>query len=85
MTRVQRITNAGLVHLAGMRQMETLRLLRTRITTLEPIRGLRKLKHLELSGSAIGDEGLEGLAEFSNLERLDLSGTGVTAVPRKRR
>ncbi len=72
------ITNRGLTHLSGMRQLESLGLINTRITTLEPIRGLTQLKELHLQGAPITDEGLEPLHDFTSLEWLFLGGTQVT-------
>jgi hypothetical protein len=72
------ITNKGLVHLAGMRQMAVLQLIKTNITTLEPICGLTQLKALTLQDSPVGDEGLRPLDDFTSLEWLELGGTQVT-------
>jgi hypothetical protein len=72
------ITDKGLAHLAGMRQMDSLQLIDTKITTLEPIRGLTQLKELMLNGSPIGDEGLSPLEGFTSLQSLQLAGTQVT-------
>ena len=72
------ITNRGLSHLSEMRQMESLALIKTRITTLEPIRGMTQLKELNLHGAPITDEGLETLEGFTSLQRLILGETQVT-------
>ncbi len=72
------ITDKGLAHLAGMRQMDSLQLINTKITTLEPIRGLTQLKELMLNGSPIGDEGLSPLAGLTSLQSLQMGGTQIT-------
>ena len=72
------VTNRGLTHLSGMRQLESLGLINTRITTLEPIRGLTQLKELQLQGAPITDAGLEPVEGFTSLEWLFLGGTQVT-------
>jgi hypothetical protein len=72
------ITNRGLTHLSGMRQLESLGLINARITTLEPIRGLTQLKQLQLEGAPITDEGLEPLHAFTSLQWLLLDETQVT-------
>ena len=74
----EQITDKGLSHLAGMRQLESLRLIHTRITTLEPIRGMTQLKQLNLHGAPITDEGLKPLEDFTSLLWLYLGGSNVT-------
>ncbi len=72
------ITDRGLSHLSEMRQMDWLQLVNTKITTLEPIRGLTQLKGLQLLGAPITDEGLEPLEGFTSLQWLYLGGSQVT-------
>ncbi len=72
------ITDRGLSHLAKMRQMKSLWLINTQITTLEPIRGMTQLKQLNLHGAPITDEGLKPLADFTGLQWLSLGGSKVT-------
>ncbi len=72
------VTNKGLLHLSELRQMESLWLPGSQITTLEPIRGMTQLKVLFLRGNSIDDEGLKPLEGFSNLEWLSLDDSRVT-------
>jgi hypothetical protein len=58
--------------------MDWLQLVNTKITTLEPIRGLTQLKGLQLLGAPITDEGLEPLHGFTTLQWLYLGGSQVT-------
>lgn len=84
------ISDAGLVHLAGLRKLECLELgyHQDRISSLShlPITddglaclaGLRRLKYLNLSGSSIRGEGLRHLKGLTELEDLDLGETKLT-------
>lgn len=56
------VSSAGLLALAGLRGRG----------------GLRRLVHLGLSHTRVGDQGLRALSSFPRLETLDLSGTRVT-------
>ena len=60
---VTRITDAGLVHLAGLTSLELLDLSRTRVTDagLVHLAGLTNLKVVDLSGTRITDEGVSAL------------------------
>jgi hypothetical protein len=74
----RQITDAGLIHLAGMRRLKELHLRETSITTLEPLRALTSLTFLDVVGSPVTDAGLKPVAAFQNLEMLWLGGTQVT-------
>ena len=74
----ERVTNKGLARLSGLRQLESLHLTRTSITTLEPLRGFARLKELDVTGSPIDDDGLRALESIPSLELLSLGYTLVT-------
>jgi hypothetical protein len=58
--------------------MESLRLVVTGITSLEPIRGMTLLQSLDLTGSPIDDEALDALENCPSLELVSLRLTRVT-------
>ena len=74
------ITDAGLVHLAGLTNLQTLSLRDTPVTDagLVHLAGLTNLEHLNLDNTQITDAGLVHLAGLTNLEVLQLIGTQVT-------
>lgn len=74
------ITDAGLVNLAGLKQLRVLALQGTLVTGpgLRHIRGCRKLELLALYNTPLTDEGLSHLADLPNLKWLMLSDTDVT-------
>lgn len=78
------ITDARLVHLDGLNQLERLSLMRApgpeEVTDagLMHLRGLKRLKDLDLTGTEVTDAGLPHLQGLCHLERLSLSGTKVT-------
>jgi hypothetical protein len=87
----QGITDGGLAHLRGLKNLTHLRLYREdfpkagqpgapRITDagLEHLKGLTNLEHLDLMGQAVTDAGLERLQGLTNLRELYLSGDGIT-------
>lgn len=78
--RGTRVTDAGVRHLAGMRQLALLDLADTRITdaALIHLRGMSNLTLLNLSRTGVTDAGLEHLEGLPALEWLSLSRTGVT-------
>ena len=74
------ITNARLVHLAGLTDLEYLGLSRTRITDggLVHLAGLANLTKLTLGNTPITDAGLMRLKGLTNLQTLSLYGTRIT-------
>lgn len=75
-----KVTDAGLVHLAGLTNLVTLTLDSTKVTDdgLEHLEGLTNLEQLTLTGTDVTDVGLEHLMELNNLELLSLGSTKVT-------
>ncbi len=77
---LDRLTDAGLVHLAGLSNLTELRFGRTQELTgtgFRHLAGLARLRELELSQRPVVDASLEHLAALVELEVLDLSGTKV--------
>lgn len=74
------ITDAGLVHIAHLKDLEELSLFYTAVTDagLVHLVGLRKLKLLRLDQTRVTDAGLVHLADLTKLEVLDLHSTHVT-------
>ena len=76
-----RITDAGLAHLAGLTNLEALELSQLSAVTdagLVHLKGMSKLVELHLSDTKITDAGLAHLKGLANLTRLGLSGTQVS-------
>jgi endonuclease YncB( thermonuclease family) len=77
----QPITDAGLVRLQRLAELEELNLNWTRVTAkgvLNLIKGRAKLRRLELSGVDLRDEDLSALAQLTSLESLNLRSTLIT-------
>ncbi len=74
------VTDAGLEHLKGLTELQTLDLWRTKLTGagLVHLRGLTKLQLLEMSETKVTDAGLEHLKALTRLEALSLGSTKVT-------
>ena len=75
------VTVTGLEQIQGMTQFTYLALTNnTDITddSLERLKGLTKIKRLNLRGTSITDDGLKRLKRLTDLEQLNLSGTKVT-------
>jgi hypothetical protein len=74
------ITDAGLKHLEGLRQLQILELEYMRVTDagLEHLEGLRQLQGLGLEYTQVTDAGLEHLKGLKQLQTLGLTGTKVT-------
>jgi hypothetical protein len=74
------VTDAGLVHLRGLTQLEWLTLHSTQVTDagLVHVRGLTRLQGLNLSSTQVTDAGLEHLRGLTRLTYLHLSNTQVT-------
>ena len=74
------VTDAELVHLAGLADLKSLNLSRTAVTDegLREIANLRRLKFLYLYGAEVTDEGVKHLAELGRLEVLCLDDTRIT-------
>jgi Leucine-rich repeat (LRR) protein len=67
-------------HLAGLKQLQTLGLRRTKVTDkgLEHLAGLKQLQTLGLVSTQVTDAGLKHLAGLRQLRKLDLTNTQVT-------
>ncbi len=74
------VSDAGLVHIAGLDSLERLGLSKTNITDAGMIHlaGLDSLKYLALRGTTIGDNGLRRLQGLDSLKELYLAKTNVT-------
>jgi hypothetical protein len=85
------ITDEGITHLRGLKNLRTLRLYREdfpgrgrpnrpRITdaSLQKLTGLTRLEYLDLMGQQVTDTGLEHLKSLTRLQYLYLSGDGIT-------
>ena len=76
------LTDADLIWLAGLDQLETLNLAGTSVTDagLDYLRGLPELKSLDLSRTQVTDAGLEHLSGLSKLSALSLKSTHITGA-----
>ena len=74
------LTDAGLEHLKGLTNLQTLYLSGTKVTDagMEHLKGLTELQVLYLSGTQVTDAGLEHLKGLTNLRILALRNTNVT-------
>ncbi len=74
------LTDSGLVHLAGLKNVVTLHLAGTEVTDagLAHLKGLSSLRRLHLEKTVVGDAGLAHLKALGNLEYLNLYGTKIT-------
>ena len=75
-----RITDAGLLHIAGLTDLQELNLACTDFTDagLLFLGRLTRLEYLVLGGTQISDAGLVHIAGLSDLQDLNLTGTDVT-------
>ena len=73
-------TDAGLEHLKGLTQLQSLNLMSTKVTDagLEHLKGLTQLRSLDLGNTKVTDAGLEHLKGLTQLQTLDLGNTKVT-------
>lgn len=76
------ITDDGLKHLQGIKQLRTLNLASTRISNegLRILKKVKKLQRLDLTMTSISDSGLKNLALLRNLQEVDLTSTKVTSA-----
>jgi hypothetical protein len=74
------VTDAGLVHLKGLKSLTRLRLSYTQVSDagLESLKEIKGLTVLELSKTMVSDTGLVHLKELKNLTSLDVQKTMVT-------
>jgi internalin A len=74
------ISDAGLVHLAGLKQLRNVRVVETGITDagFKTLGGMPQLRNLQIAATEITDRGLAELAKLPNLELLWLANTSVT-------
>jgi hypothetical protein len=79
------VTDAGLQHLATLRNLRQLSLMYASITDtgVQHFRGLIMLQQLDLDQTAIGDEGLRHLTALQHLQLLSVRGTRVTEAGRE--
>jgi internalin A len=75
-----KVTDAGLKHLAGLKQLQWLNLTNTKVTDvgLKPLARLKHLRELDLRNTKVTDAGLKPLAGLKHLRELDLRNTKVT-------
>jgi hypothetical protein len=73
------VSDRGLAHLGGLKDLQILYLSRTRVTDagLKYLEGLPRLRSLVLHGTAVGDAGLAHLGRVRSLEVLYLDETRV--------
>ncbi len=74
------VTDAGLAHVVGLRELRTLFIVRVPITDagLAHVEGLPQLKHLALCGVPVTDEGVLQLRGLKKVEHIHLRNTQVT-------
>jgi acetyl esterase/lipase len=74
------VTDAGVAHLSGLRNLRWLYLTRTRVTGagLRRLEPFPRLTILDVAGTVVDDFGLEWIARNKSLVGLDLTGTRVT-------
>src|SRR5262249_9719054 len=75
------VTNDGLRHLAGLRELESLDLTGASGVDgrgLALLKGLTRLRYLTLAAIDVGDDGLENFRELPALQFLSLTGTLIT-------
>jgi len=74
------ITDAGLVHLRGLRSLQYLDLRQSSVTGTgcAQLASLKKLSNIQLEGSPLTPAGLVAIGRLQQLEVLDLSNTPVT-------
>lgn len=77
-----KVTDAGVAHISGLTNLDTLVLSGTQVSDrgLAHLRKLSKLEHLYLANTKITDAGLEHLAGLTSLKTLDLTQTRVTGA-----
>ena len=75
-----RITDAGLRHVAALRELEAIELDNTPVSDvgLQHLQALRRLRELTLQGTRVTDVGLSHLEELTELEDLSLGYTRVS-------
>lgn len=77
------LTDKGLKHLEGLSELASVRLWGCTNVTDEGVKhlqGLENLTWLRLGYSPISDAGIDSICHMSHLEKLDLTGTRVTAA-----
>ncbi|MCB1061447.1 MAG: hypothetical protein KDN20_00840 [Verrucomicrobiae bacterium] len=74
------VSDAGLMNLGGMKNLNRLHLENTKITDagLDHLKGLANLEYLNLYGTAVTDAGIQKLAGLKNLKKLFIWQTKVT-------
>jgi len=74
------LTDAGLAHVAALKNVVSLNLANTNITDagLTQVAGLTKLRRLHLEKTGVGDEGIAKLKSLADLEYLNLYRTKAT-------
>jgi len=74
------VTDAGLLHLKGLAQLQTLNLGATAVTDagLVHLKGLTNLQRIKLNKLPVTDAGLVNLKNLTNLQLLDLYDTQAT-------
>ena len=71
------MTSKELEHLRDMKLLETLFLIQTKVSTLEPIRGLTRIKELMVNRGLVDSAGLAPVADWKGLQSLSVGGCPI--------
>ncbi len=72
------IGNEGLMYLSGLKNLRSLKLNGTLVTSLEQLKDVEQLQHLNLEDTGISDKTVATIRKFKKLEQLSLGATEVT-------
>ena len=76
-----KVTDAGMAHLSGLKQLRRLHLANTAITSVgvKQLEGLENLETLNIYGTKVNDDVLESLTKLPKLKKVFLYDTGVSS------
>jgi internalin A len=77
------ITSRGIAHLAGHKKLKVLQLAETKVDSIASLKGLANLEELSIYpefDTKLGDAGLDGVQNFSKLQRLSVYDDALTNV-----